>query len=92
MYEGYGLGQPSAWSVRTRDMLLYGTAQERRGRVPAQRPLSADIAALAMEQTLAADLALDAVPEMQLPVGAAKGIGELVAARAAEAAYAGQEG
>lgn len=95
MYEEYGLGQPTAWSVRTREELLYGTAQERRGRIPVQRPLSADIAAHAapaahfMEEVPPADQAPGA--EVMAPVGAAQGIGELVAAQA-EMTLGGQEG
>lgn len=93
MYEEYGLGQPTAWSVRTRDELLHGTAQERRARVPVQRPLSAAVAAHTMPAAVEvvptqADEATEMPPA---PVGAAQGIGELVAARA-EMVLGGQEG
>lgn len=93
MYEEYGLGQPTAWSVRTREELLRGTAQERRARVPAQRPLSAAIAAQAVPAAVeVAPTQADEAPEMpQAPVGAAQGIGELVAARA-EMVLGGREG
>lgn len=93
MYDQYpGLGYPTQDTVRMREAALYGTRLEARGGAPAQRPLSAEVAAFAMPATVETEQPAAVTPEMQLlPVGTAQGLGELVAAHA-EMTLGGQEG
>lgn len=82
MYEEYGLGQPTAWSVRTMNELLHGTAQQRREMERATRPLSAGVAAAAMLTEVS--------PPTPVPFGPVRGLGELVAASAADVVFSEQ--
>lgn len=82
MYETYGLGQPTPWSVRTMNELLHGTAQQRRATEQAARPLSAGVAEAAMVTEVS--------PPTPVPYGPVQGLGELVAANAVDVVFSEQ--
>lgn len=93
MYAEYGLGTSTRETRRMMAEAMFGTRAERRAAQPADRPLSAMVADYAMPAAVEIDqVDGTGTPEMQLlPVGAAQGLGELVAANA-EMTLGGQEG
>lgn len=89
MYAEYGLGTSTPQTRRMAAEMMYGTRVERQAAAPADRPLSAMVAERAMPVAHAMDA--EAADMSAVPVGAAQGLGELIAEHA-EMTLGGQEG